>query len=78
MRWGLSDSPFRVLFVGRLEAEKGVEVALEAIKLLVSSKGTQAIQASFVGAGRPEYVQFLRNKITQYGIRQASLAWKDP
>ena len=56
-------APLRLLYVGRLSAEKGVHTAIEALALLASDEGTGRFQLQIIGRGEPEYEAELRELV---------------
>jgi glycosyltransferase involved in cell wall biosynthesis len=68
-------APRRLLFVGRLCAEKGVLTALKALALLVSNSGDRARGASdyrldIMGDGDPAYLRLLRAYVSEQGLSE--------
>jgi glycosyltransferase involved in cell wall biosynthesis len=62
----------KLLYVGRLEVEKGVHTAIRALpivyRLLLDDLKTNAITLDIIGNGDPVYFENLRNIVEQYQI----------
>lgn len=56
-------TPFHLLFVGRIEVEKGVGRILDALSLLSTVEQSKILEVSFVGKGKD--MEFLKNKAAQ-------------
>jgi glycosyltransferase involved in cell wall biosynthesis len=55
--------------VARLENEKGVHTAIEAVGQLVQETGLKDLKLKIVGGnGKPEYEAYIRNLVTQYQL----------
>jgi glycosyltransferase involved in cell wall biosynthesis len=60
-----------LLYAGRLTQEKGVQTAIEALRVLVDEYGYRKVKLTIVGSGEPEFETLLHNlvrkaKITTY------------
>jgi len=64
----LSFPPFRLLFVGRVVPEKGVETAIRALSILIQRRGQGSVCLTVVGPGAPEYIQ----KLSQLCVKEGS------
>jgi len=64
------NSKFSLLFVGRLDTEKGINVAVDAVGLLVKRHGAYDIHFDIVGAGEPRQVSRLHRQIARLGLRE--------
>ena len=60
--------PFRLLFVGRVVPEKGVETAIRALSILIQRRGQGSVCLTVVGPRAPEYIQ----KLSQLGEKEGS------
>jgi glycosyltransferase involved in cell wall biosynthesis len=65
----LPNRAIRLLYAGRLEAEKGPAVAIRAFHYLVKVRGHQEISLDLVGKGEAEYVQALREYIHTHKLQ---------
>lgn len=63
IRDNLPLSPARILFAGRLEYEKGVDIVIQAIEYLVKNQGCEDVQFDFIGKGDELYVETLKQKL---------------
>ena len=75
-RWVLNDQlqqpgekgSLKLLFAGRIAPYKGIETAIEAIKVLVIDQGRASICLGLAGSGTEGYTQRLLEKITRLGL----------
>ena len=58
-----SDGRLWLLYVGRLEADKGTEIAIQALDHLVHQRGLSHVRLDLIGRGQPDYVDMLRTLI---------------
>lgn len=58
-------NPLRLLYFGRLIADKGVHSAVEAITLLKQRKLTSKIHLTILGGGHPDYEAQLRQMVAE-------------
>lgn len=65
-----SVEPLRLLFFGRLIADKGVHTALEALAYLKAQYQTPNVTLTILGDGREDYSQYLRTYAAEHGIDQ--------
>ena len=79
--WGVDEKQFtfksnggevkRLLFVGQLEAHKGVHTAVEALRILVRDCRHTLVKLTIVGGSiTPEYVSGLRQTVQTYGLEE--------
>lgn len=59
-----------LLYVGRLEPDKGVHTAIEALSILVHQQRVKELTLTIVGAGSREYEEYLRKLAQQQTISQ--------
>ncbi len=64
------DGGLRLLYAGRLTAEKGIETALEAMAELVLKRGLENVRLDIAGDGNPEYTARLHGRTAQLGVEQ--------
>jgi glycosyltransferase involved in cell wall biosynthesis len=57
-----------LLYVGRLEPDKGVHTAIEALAHLVHGRAFKTVRLQIVGSGKPDYVAQLRRMVQEAGI----------
>lgn len=57
--------PLSLLYTGRLAPEKGVDTAIEAMRILVYERGIKNINLALVGSGGRDYVIYLRNLVIE-------------
>jgi glycosyltransferase involved in cell wall biosynthesis len=62
------DQTLKLLFAGRLSPDKGVEIAIQAIKGIVHGRGTKSVQLSLAGAGAEDYLKRLQNLVDRSGL----------
>lgn len=67
----LPTDPLRLLYVGRLEPQKGPEVVIKAMEILLARPECQNVYLDMAGEGRPEYVQKLQHLITAANLQHA-------
>jgi glycosyltransferase involved in cell wall biosynthesis len=58
----------RLVVVGRIVPEKGIDTAIEALRLLRLEAGRCPIQLDIVGGGREDYIEQLRRLVARYGL----------
>ena len=63
---GTSNAPLRLLYFGRLIADKGVHTAVEAMAALRRRRLDAAVDLTIVGAGSPEYETRLRRLVDEH------------
>jgi glycosyltransferase involved in cell wall biosynthesis len=63
------DGPIRLLYAGRLEAEKGPDVAMRAVEHLVEVRGHHNVCLDLVGKGSPEYTEMLKRLVTSRNLQ---------
>jgi glycosyltransferase involved in cell wall biosynthesis len=63
-----NDPVLKLLYAGRLSADKGVEVALKAMKQVLFEKGITTVQLSLAGAGSEDYLKRLQNIVDHDGL----------
>jgi len=59
--------PLAILFVGRLEKEKGIFETMEAFRMVCQKKGNPKLFLTYVGKGNEE--MNLKRKIREYGLQ---------
>lgn len=64
-----SNGLIRLLYVGRLEAKKGPDVAVRAVEHLIKVRGYRNVCLDMVGNGRPEYIDALKRLITSCSLQ---------
>jgi glycogen synthase len=57
-----------LLYAGRVYPEKGVDTAIHALEKLVFGRDLRSIKLSVVGAGSPEYENFLHDLVGRAGL----------
>lgn len=65
-----TDKGLRLLYVGRLRPDKGIETATQALDYLVNHLGERQIHLHIVGQGEPAYERHLRQMVNQAGLNQ--------
>jgi len=60
--------PLKLLYAGRLSAEKGVNTVIQAMGELVKTIGRYAIHLQLAGAGQESYENELRDSVRQLGL----------
>lgn len=74
-----SNGAHAVLYVGRIEKEKGVEVALEAVAHLRNNSAPVVVHLDLIGRGRQDYVDQVQALITRQRLEgQISLLGSMP
>lgn len=68
--WPLDNGSMNLLYAGRMTPYKGVETAIEAVKLLVSDQGRRSVRLNLAGGGAPGYMAELHRKVARAGIEQ--------
>lgn len=63
------NEPMRLLYAGRLEANKGPDVAIKAVEHLVKVRGHRNVCLDLVGDGQSDYVDKLKQLITSSGLQ---------
>ena len=58
----------RLLYAGRLSADKGVETAIEAMEYLVRDQGIRQVTLSLAGSGSADYMSHLRQLVAHAGL----------
>lgn len=58
----------KLLYAGRLSADKGVETAIEAVEHLVHKEGMQQVKLSLAGTGSEEYMAHLRQLVARANL----------
>jgi glycosyltransferase involved in cell wall biosynthesis len=58
----------KLLFAGRLSADKGVEIAIQAMKQVVIDRGIRDVRLSLAGAGSEDYLKGLHSMVTRQGL----------
>ena len=58
-----TDDTLKLLYVGRLRADKGVETAVQALAYLIERLGERLVHLRIVGQGDPFYERYLRQLI---------------
>ena len=61
----MEDKILKLLFAGRLSADKGVETAIKAMKQIVYEKGKTTVQLSLAGTGSEDYLKRLHNLVSR-------------
>jgi glycosyltransferase involved in cell wall biosynthesis len=64
----ISETPVQLLYAGGLWEHKGVTTAIDAMSLLINQMGIKDVHLTLVGAGHPEYVSLLWQKIKSGNI----------
>jgi len=64
------DRPVRLLFTGRLEHEKGTDIAVQALEYLVRRLGCVSVSLDFIGKGRDSFVDVLKSDIVKNGLQK--------
>ena len=57
-----------LLYAGRLDSDKGIDTAIEAMTKLVFGQGKRDIRLSLAGSGSTEYENHLRELVNQAGL----------
>ena len=65
---GDDERSFNLLYAGRLAADKGIETAIEAIRMLVHGQGKRSIRLSLAGSGSADYENHLRQLVDNAGL----------
>ena len=63
-------APLRLLYFGRLIADKGVHTALEAIGMLKARNQAQGLLLTILGGGHPDYEAELQNLVQKHDLSQ--------
>lgn len=58
-----------VVYVGRLEPHKGLDVLIDAVRQLEVDGAPQGLEVRIVGDGEPEFVAYLRDRVAAQGLR---------
>lgn len=71
------DQPLRLLYAGRLAADKGVETAILAVAVLKSQAGAPPVSLSLAGSGLEDYTARLHALAAEHGLddRVTFLGW---
>jgi glycosyltransferase involved in cell wall biosynthesis len=74
------DRLLKLLYAGRLAADKGIETAIEAMEKLVHGQGKRNIRLSLVGSGSADYENHLRQLVGKAGLTDfvSFLGWVLP
>jgi glycogen synthase len=64
----LTDATLKLLYVGRLRPDKGVETAVQALAYLIDQLDEQQVHLHIVGQGDPAYELYLRRLVIQAGL----------
>lgn len=64
-----SDSIYQLIFAGRLAPQKGIEVVLDTLKLLLQKNID--VHLTLFGDGNPPYVKSLRSRVIENGISES-------
>ena len=74
------DRSLKLLYAGRLAADKGIETAIEAMEKLVHGQGKRDIRLSLAGSGSPDYENHLRQLVDGTGLTEhvTFLGWVLP
>src|SRR5690349_18814693 len=64
------DRSLKLLYAGRLAADKGIETAIEAMEKLVHGQGKRDIRLSLAGSGSPDYENHLRQLVDGTGLTE--------
>jgi glycogen synthase len=67
-RPGPAGRPLRLLYAGRLVADKGVDTAIQALEMLVRDQSVPPATLGVVGSGLADYESALRQQVTQAGL----------
>jgi glycosyltransferase involved in cell wall biosynthesis len=67
--WSAENGSLNLLYAGRMAAYKGLETAIEAVRLLVIEQRRQSIRLDLAGGGAPGYMAELRRKVARAGIQ---------
>jgi glycosyltransferase involved in cell wall biosynthesis len=65
---GAEDHTLRLLYAGRLTADKGVDTVITAMAHLVSDRRLRCISLAIAGSGSTDYQNYLRLMVTQAGM----------
>jgi glycogen synthase len=63
-----TNDTLKLLYVGRLRADKGVETAVQALDHLINQVGERRLHLTIVGQGDPAYERHLRQAVAQAGL----------
>lgn len=77
---GYQDGNLKLLYAGRLTADKGIDTAIQAMVKLVLDQGQEGIKMSLAGSGTADYESYLRQLVTQAGLSDhiTFLGWIAP
>lgn len=64
----INNENLRLLYAGRLSADKGVDTAIKALANLVFERDLAGIKLSLAGSGSTDYEEQLRHLVTQAGL----------
>jgi glycogen(starch) synthase len=72
--------PMKLLYAGRLAADKGIDTAIKALAKLVFDDGRVGVRISLAGSGSSEYESYLRELVAQLGLGDyvTFLGWIEP
>lgn len=65
-----NEDQVRLVYVGRLEPEKGTHIAIEALAHLVGEMDAAPIRLDIIGAGPDKYVRQLQKMVTALGLEE--------
>ncbi|NLF79487.1 MAG: glycosyltransferase family 4 protein [Chloroflexi bacterium] len=64
------DGILRLVFVGRLESNKGTDIAVEAVRRVVNEYTCRNVSLDLIGRGEPAYIDHLRAFIAQENLEE--------
>lgn len=64
----ISSTPFRLLYVGRVVQEKGIETVIQALPYVIKRKPNHPISLSIIGPGSPQYLESLHELVLKLGL----------
>jgi glycosyltransferase involved in cell wall biosynthesis len=64
----MAKDSFRLVYVGRLEPEKGTHIAVKALAHLVGEMGISNIHLDIIGVGPGDYIEQLKNLIVELNL----------
>ncbi|NOH10980.1 MAG: glycosyltransferase family 4 protein [Chloroflexi bacterium] len=61
----------QIVYVGRIEPEKGIDIAVEALHIILEEYHIPDVSLTLVGIGEPEYISALEQSASQKGLNDS-------